>query len=60
VIKEGKRKVMRVKEMEDKIIEVLLDNEGCISDGYVYYCDDIRETLKKIAIDILKVIEEKE
>ena len=31
----------------DRIVEVLLDSEEHISDGYVYYCDDIIETLKK-------------
>jgi len=43
----------------DRIVEVLLDSEEHISDGYVYYCDDIIETLKKIAVAILKAMEEK-
>jgi len=43
----------------DRIVEVLLDSEEYISDGYVYYCDDVIETLKKIAVAILKVMEEK-
>lgn len=43
----------------NKIVKILKDYEGQLSDGYHFYSyDDSDETLEEIAKEILKVIEQ--
>ena len=43
----------------NQIVAILFKNEYNLSDGYEYYNPDVSETLRGIAIDILKSIETK-
>jgi hypothetical protein len=47
----------------NQIVAILIKNEYKLSDGYSYYTDneeqDVSETLREIAMDILKSIETK-
>jgi predicted DNA-binding transcriptional regulator len=42
----------------DKIIKILNNNMGELSDGYGYYCNNPDEKLREIAEEILKDIGE--
>ena len=49
-------------EQIEAVVKILKNYEGCLSDGYKYYCgeDQVDKTLKELAIDILESLNEKE
>lgn len=42
---------------QQKIVKILLDNEGCLSDGYGWYRINVDKELNRIANHILKQID---
>lgn len=48
------------KEQINAVVRILKNHEGCLSDGYKYYCgeDHVEEILKELATSIIEKLNE--
>ena len=44
-------------DMQERLVSELMEFEDTISDGYGFYCDDVHETLCRVASGLLSAID---